>query len=601
MGVTVSWPRRLVVAASVLVLLWCTAWPAAAHAALVSSTPAQESVTATAPARVVVKFSERVSLSPSALRVLRPDGRRVDDGRPTAVGGTAYAVRLQGQLPRGTYTVAFHVVSADSHPVSGAFTFSVGAPSPRAAGLEASSADGDTAVAGLYGVARFVAYAGLVLLLGSTSLALVCRPAGGERTLVRRLVGAGWLTVVAGTAALLVLRGSYTGSGSWREVADLSESRQVLRTRFGALLGVRLLILAALAGFWRVRRVSGVNRGPSGWPLLGAVAGGLAVTWAAAEHSSAGIQVGLAIPVDMLHLVAACIWLGGLSVLAVLLWRTPAAVGQAAVDRFSRLALGCVCTLVVTGTYQAWRQVGSLSALDTGYGRLLLLKLGLMAGMLGIAFFSRRFTHRLNDPTSPAARPAPASMALAGGPHSPSSGITGTGVKAQPGPGPDQSGEGSRRRLRRSVAAEACVGLSVLAVTAFLTTTEPARTEQAAASAQVTAALPVSVQLPFDTQGARGRGTVSVVLDPGRVGGNAVHVSVMSPGGNMLDVAEIQLALTLASRQIGPLRVPLQHAATGHWTVSGFQLPAAGTWNMVVTVRTSAVDQVTVRKDVRIG
>ncbi|MFG3172331.1 copper resistance CopC/CopD family protein [Streptomyces sp. NPDC048200] len=600
MAVTVSWPRRLVVAASALVWLWCTAWPAAAHAAVVSSTPAQGSVTATAPARVVVKFSERVSLSPSALRVLQPDGRRVDDGRPTAVGGTAYAVRLQGRLPHGTYTVAFHVVSADSHPVSGAFTFSVGAPSLRAAGLEAPSAGGDTAVAGLYGVARFVAYAGLVLLLGSTGLALVCRPAGDEWTVVRRLVAAGWLTVVTGTLALLVLRGSYTGSGSWREVADLSESWQVLRTRFGALLGVRLLMLAVLAGVGRARRVS-TGSGSWGWPVWAAAAGGLSVTWAAAEHASAGIQVGLAIPADMLHLVAACLWLGGLSVLAVLLWRTPAAVEPSAAARFSRLALGCVCALVVTGTYQAWRQVGSLSALDTRYGRLLLLKLGLIAALLGIAFFSRRFTRRLNDPASSAARPAPASMALAAGPHSPSSGVTGPGAQAHSGPVPNRSGGGRWRGLRRSVAAEACIGLSVLAVTTFLTTTEPARTEQVAASAQMTAALPVSVQLPFDTQGTHGRGTVSVVLEPGRVGGNAVHVSVTGPGGDMLDVAEIQLALTLASRQIGPLRVPLQHAAPGHWTVSGFQVPAAGTWNMAVTVRTSAIDQVTVRKDVRIG
>ncbi|MFF3409567.1 hypothetical protein ACFYW8_25845 [Streptomyces sp. NPDC002742] len=98
----------------------------------------------------------------------------------------------------------------------------------------------------------------------------------------------------------------------------------------------------------------------------------------------------------------------------------------------------------------------------------------------------------------------------------------------------------------------------------------------------------------------RGRGTVSVVLDPGRIGADAAHVSVTSRAGTMPDVPEAQPAPT-ADRQIGPLRAPLRHAATGHWTLPGFQVPAAGAWEVAVTVRTSAIDHLTVRKDVRIG
>ncbi|MFF3000757.1 copper resistance CopC/CopD family protein [Streptomyces sp. NPDC057950] len=601
MTVTVSWPRCLAVMAAAFVLLWCAAGPAPAHAALVSSMPAQGAVTANAPARVVLNFSEKVALSPDALRVLRRDGRRVDDGRPTALGGTAYSVRLQGLLPDGTYTVTFHVVSADSHPVSGAFTFSVGAPSTT--DTEVLPAAGNTAVDDLYGVARFIAYTGLVLLLGSTGFVLFCWPTGYAQPLVRRLVAAGWLTVVAGTATLLVLRGSYTGSGSWQEAADLSRSWQVLHTKFGLLLWVRLLLLTVLAGVWRMRRALEGRRLRADWPVWAAAAGGLTVTWAAAEHASAGVQVGLAIPVDMLHLVTAGVWLGGLSVLAVLLWRVPAVVEPDTVGRFSRLAFGCVCVLVLTGAYQVWRQVGSLSALDTRYGQLLLIKLGLAAGLLAFAFFSRRFTRRLLATARPTAKAPSALVPLAVGQHDRppvTAGLPGPKTEEMTWAGSDRD-SGTRRGMRWSVAAEACVGLSVLAVTTLLTTSEPARTERAVAAAQARTAAPVSLQLPFDTQGAHGRGTVSVVLDPGRVGGNSVHVSVTSPGGTILDVPEIRVALTSVGRRIGPLPVPLRRAGPGHWTTSGFQVPAAGVWDVAVTVRTSAVDQVTVRKDVRIG
>jgi len=128
------------------------------------------------------------------------------------------------------------------------------------------------------------------------------------------------------------------------------------------------------------------------------VAAGLAASWAMAEHASTGLQPGVAMPVDVVHLLAVAAWLGGLCALLVALYRSDTPIEAAAVRRFSRVAFGSVLALVATGIYQSWRQLGSWSAFtDTAYGQLLLVKIGLVALLVGIAWISRRWTARLAD------------------------------------------------------------------------------------------------------------------------------------------------------------------------------------------------------------
>ena len=59
-------------------------------------------------------------------------------------------------------------------------------------------------------------------------------------------------------------------------------------------------------------------------------------------------------------------------------------------------------------------------------------------------------------------------------------------------------------------------------------------------------------------------------------------------------MAELTATLTLAVQQLGPLPVPLQRTAPGHHVARGVQIPAHGTWQLAVTVRTSDIDQTTV-------
>ncbi|MCX5272370.1 copper resistance CopC/CopD family protein [Streptomyces virginiae] len=678
--VTAFLPRLALVLAALLATLFTAAAPATAHAALTASDPTDGAVVATAPAQVTLSFSEQVAMGDDSIRVLDPQGKRVDTGelRDMCSGNTVrYGTALHTGLPNGTYTVAWQAVSADSHPISGAFTFSIGAPSATDVSLPTAQAGGGP-VGIAYGIARYAAYAGFTVLVGGAAFILLCWRRGAAERPLQMLVVRAWVTLTAATLAMLVLRTPYTGSGSFSDVFDLDGLRAVLETKTGASLVSRLLLLGAAALFVAVlfgvyaRRVAGLGpdeadradgadgadgadesdpadeaEGPDdtsdltfGLAIGGAVvAGGIAATWALSEHASTGIQPGIAMPADILHLMAVAIWLGGLAALLVALHKVPG-IERAAVRRFSRVAFVSVLVLAVTGVYQSWRQLGSWSALTgTEYGQLLLLKVGLVAVLLGIAYVSRRWTTRLAEaPTDAEAAVAsvPAVAAVGQGSDDVSretaSGAVseGSDVSRETEPvavpaDPERAAQLARQRaaresalekrvrdadpyragLRRSVLAEAAIAVILLAVTTVLTSTEPGRTmEREAGRGSTATAVPdraVKITLPFDTGGPNGKGSVRLELDPGRVGANTLHLWSESADGTPFDLPEIKVAFTLPAKDIGPLPLVPERAAPGHWTASGVQLPLTGEWRIDVTVRTSDIDQTTVQKTVKIG
>ncbi|MEV5317578.1 copper resistance protein CopC [Streptomyces sp. NPDC052687] len=668
---------------AVAAALLAGAAPASAHAALTGSDPRQGAVVDKAPEQVSLTFSETVSLSDDSLRVLGPKGERADTGEARGTGAT-YSVTLRPGLPDGTYTVSYQVVSADSHPVAGAFTFSIGAPSATSVTV-AEQAAGGGVVGFLYGLGRYASYAGFIVLAGGAAFTLACWPRGTGVRAVQRLVVSGWVTLTAATLGLLLLRGSYTSSGKFGDVFDLELLGQVLQTKTGAALVSRLLLLAAAALFIAVlfgAYAKQIEGGAEGGDAEGedaegedaaaekesrdlafglgvggvVVAAGLAASWAMAEHASTGLQPGIAMPVDVVHLLAVAAWLGGLVTLLVALYRAPAGtpLDATAVRRFSRVAFGSVLVLAATGLYQSWRQVGSWSALTgTRYGQLLCVKVALVVLLVGVAWISRRWTGRLTDTAVPDAVASDAAAAggagAAGTEGAPDAvetdGATRDGraerVAARAGGAgtaaaeagsetseadPERAAQLARQRaavdaarqkrlrdadpnrsgLRRSVLAEAGVAVVLLAVTTVLTSTEPGRTEEeakaaAAASSSASATGTVTLDMPFDTGGEDGKGVVRIDLDPARTGANDMHVYVTRPDGRVFDVPEVKVAFTLESQDIGPLPVVPDHITTGHWSASGVQIPMAGEWKIAVTVRTSDIDQVTVDKNAQIG
>ncbi|MFE6131940.1 copper resistance protein CopC [Streptomyces sp. NPDC056437] len=645
-------PVRLLLAATVFLgtllgALLTAASPAAAHAALTGSNPKDGAVVATAPTEVTLTFSEQIAMGNDSIRVLEPSGKRADKAkiRDMSTGGkVGYGVDLLPGLPDGTYTVAWQAVSADSHPVSGAFTFSIGAPSETEVALPDDEAGGGL-VGLLYDIARYAAYAGFVLLAGGAAFVLLCWQRAASVRPVQRLVAYGWVTLTASTLAMLLLRTPYTGSGRLADAFDLSGLRDVLETKTGAALVSRLLLLGAAALFIAVlfgayaRREDATEKKDLTFGLaMGGtvVAAGVAATWALSEHASTGIQPTVAMPVDVLHLLAVAGWLGGLATLLTALYRAPS-IEPSAVHRFSRVAFICVVTLTVTGLYQSWRQVGSWSALTgTSYGQLLLAKVALVVVMVGVAWVSRRWTAQLAEAkqaeqsvlteepeTAEAAEPAAVTV-----PDDSATTAAGSGGQGE-GADPERAAQLARQQaavataakkkardadpvrsgLRRSVLAEAAVAVALLAVTTVLTSTEPGRTEEEAAritgssaqGADAPAPGPAEITLPFDTGGRNGKGTVRLTLGPASPGANEMHLWLTDPAGKPMEVPEVKVSFTLVAKQIGPLPIRPDRLTAGHWTAAAVQIPMPGAWQVQVTVRTSDIDQATIDKNVKIG
>jgi copper transport protein len=671
------------VLAAVLIVLG-GAGTAAAHAELDSTDPAPDSVVPRQPSAVTLTFSEGVTLPADSLRVLDPAGERVDTGTPGHAAGRPETarVKLRDGLADGTYTVAWQVIFADSHPGGGAFTFSVGKPSASSvsvAELQGTRTDG--LIAFLYGTGRAVAYAAFALLAGAVAFVLVCWPAGAAVRRVQGLLAAGWIGLLGSTIVLMMLRGPYEqGSGITPSTdAVPTEAHVPVDERIYVALAIRLLLLAACGVYLvllvgqlgqarRQGRSEPLSQGQAqsdddaterSWSRsrLGAVglllAVGLSATWVMTNHASEGAQVWLALPTTALHLLAMAAWLGGLVTLAVGLRRglTPAAV-----ERFSLVAVGSVTVLVLTGLYQSWRGVGSWEALfDTEYGRLLLIKAGCVALMLGAAWFSRSRLARLRSEaeTGTSATPGTAEAGTPATPMAAEAGTSGTLTAAEAGtsatpmaaeggtsvtlaaaeagtpaalsateagtpPTPMAAeassrtgGHSARMGLRRSVLAESALAVAVLVVTTMLTSTPPARTASAAGSAprdpaaSAASAAPdrtLTLTIPFDTGGrtANAQGTATVSLVPAATGGRTVELRLTGADGRPADVPEAALAFTLPAENLGPLGVTLRPDGAGR-RVGEVRLPLAGRWTVSLTVRSSDIDQTTEKRRVTIG
>ncbi|WP_043725278.1 copper resistance CopC/CopD family protein [Kutzneria sp. 744] len=531
----------LLVLAGVFAAMAATAGLASAHAVLESSTPSNGSLVQSAPTRVILTFGEAVQITPDGVHVIAPDGSTADNGKADHIDGQGSTVGVpMTSTAEGTYTVSWHVVSADSHPISGAFTFSVGHAS--AAAPVAAPASGSLAVSIVYWTARGLEYASFALLVGAVAFVFWCWPAGAVHRRVRRLIGGSWLTLLLATVAGALLQGPYGAGAGLDRLFDGTLFSSTLDIALGTGVIVRIVLLAFAAPYiseilatqeWTPNRRSVF--GGIGVVLLNA----LAWTWSMSGHAAAGFQADLALPVDVLHLDAMGIWLGGL----VVLWR--ARPPQEAVQRFSQLAVVCVGVLVATGTYQSWRQLGSWAGFfDTEYGRLLLLKIAGVLVVLAAAYFSRKW------------------------------------VRSHVG------------KLRRPIMIETAGAVIVLGLTAALVNAEPARTAEAATT-PIVQATPDGQTLPFDTGGPGGKGNLKIYITPAHVGPNLLDVTVEDRGGTAHDVPEVTVELTLKERGIGPLKIDMQHVGKGRYRAAEAQIPLAGAWQVAVTVRTSDIDETT--------
>jgi putative copper export protein/methionine-rich copper-binding protein CopC len=392
-------PRRARIAALfvgvVVGLFGLFAFPAGAaqaHAALIRTSPAQGSIVTTAPSEIVITFSEVVQPVPTRITVIAPDGKRIDSGNPRVQGDDMH-IPVRTNVPGGTYLVSYRVISADSHPVGGGFTYSVGAPSPGGAPKPVNGGETNKIVATGVSVMQFVGFVGLILVLGPAMVLIALWPRRLDRRQPIRIVYGGLGLIAIATIAGLYLQAPYDSGGSLTSVtgADLSD---VFDSHFGQAYLVRLALLVVM-GF--LLRPVLAGKGTKTEHILLAVLGAVGVgTWALAGHPGASDVAPLTTVADVAHLASVGIWLGGLVMLAAfLLRRANVRELNAILPVWSNWAMLAITVLVLSGTAQALIEIGTVHALlHTTYGQLVIAKVLLLAVILAFAQGARLLVQR---------------------------------------------------------------------------------------------------------------------------------------------------------------------------------------------------------------
>jgi copper transport protein len=602
----------MVTALAVVALVGLDATPAFAHAILQGSDPSTGATVTRAPKMVTLRFDESVAASLGAIKLFDSRGNRVDVGAPFHPGGTGSQVAASlPSLSGGTYVVTWRVISADSHPVRGAFTFGVGngGGARDVTGLVSrllTQEGGSTATGVLYGLARFAVFASLALLIGGVALVAFVWPEGRASRRAARMIWGAWIAALLASLAAFALQGAYAAALTPSGALHLTELRAVWHTRFGHVSVLRIVLLVAAAGLLRPllwRRPVAEYPLPSWWaPAAGVVGIALAATPGLGGHAATGRWTWFAMPADVVHVAAMSLWLGGLTLLAVCVLPVPdPPLLRRVVPRFSTVALTCIVAIVVSGSFQAWRQVGSLHALTTtDYGRLLLVKLAGVALILVGAKLSRDVVDRR-------LRRAYAAPVLVTTTVGAPVGTGGSADDSSDHDVPVAGGAGAVgdddewtddvewtaedeeraevRRLRLSVGFEVVMGVLVLAVTALLVNAAPAYSTSNAPFAKTVA--------------ADGR-FYDLSVTPSKVGPNDVHITAVTRGGGPADVLKYTVTFSEPGKGIAPINVPVLRLGPGHYASYGFQVPFPGTWKMTVKALITNIDETTFTVDVHI-
>ena len=293
-----------------------TAAPAAfAHAILQESTPSNNSVVRTSPKTVSLRFNEAVETAFGSIRVYDCGGGRVDSGKILRPTKDSVAVTIDRRLAKGTYTVTWRVISADSHPVAGAFVFNVKKATPGGSCKQVFGARRPARSTRSSSSSRALDFALILLVVGGAiALAVVLRSAAAElRTrLFRILAGLSFGLVIAG-ALCIVLQGAVAGGFGLSEAFRWDTIHSVLQTRFGHAflwqIGLAVVVGALALIASRSRRLELL---PLGALLL------LPTLSAAGHGRTSGPWAFL---FDVIHIAAASTWVGGLAftILALLL------------------------------------------------------------------------------------------------------------------------------------------------------------------------------------------------------------------------------------------------------------------------------------------
>lgn len=534
--------------------------PASAHAALLETSPADDEVVETVPASAELRFNEPVELIDGAIRLFPSNGDPQTLKAQTR--DHSVIVDLPQELPDGTYSLSYRVVSADGHPVGGAVTFHIGeasasTPAPTTPDADTTPTSTEAAVT----ILTVLQYLGLLIFAGWLFFDTMVRrsPVRPDR-LTRRV--ARWAISLGVVASFLLIPVSalrITGQ-ALTSISDLSSWVLGVRTAPTVLAIVALLAgTVALALFCRRTHSTASQR-------AAVIAAAVTVSSPVlVGHSQTMEPLWLMRAADIGHLLAGSFWIGGVLGLVLTLrsmsrHRTGATgdveAALAVVDRFSRFALYSVILLAASGTLMAVLIFSEPNKIiTTGYGRTLLIKLIIVSAIITMAAWNRK---RI----LPSIASEPRSHERWG-------------------------------HLRQTLSYEATLLVAVIALTGFLSNSSPDHQHQDQTQPETVAA---ETSFRAESQGL----VVDGQVKPGVTGANTFTFDLTYNGG-VVSGGDVEVSARLAEQQLGPLSTtPTFDSDTGKYTAQ-LILPSSGDWEVQVSARVSRFEQPIALVPVRIN
>lgn len=495
-----------------------------AHAGLDSSTPAANSVLEAPPSEIVLDFDETVEVSLAQIEVYDGSGASLTVGTPRRGGDDTIVTAPLPTLDDGLYGVVWRTSSVDGHAVSGSFAFQVGTAGDLdpATFLDSlgSTPLASAAVRWSHTVARWVAFVGLVLLLGSGMWAVWSGAALRLLSSTQRLTWAGWVMLWVGSVVTFVLHGAEAHAGGIGQAFDPHSWNDMLSTRTGVLIVLRMILSVALGLLLSL----GLHRSDRLWRWSALAASLMTLmTFSGAGHASSADPALLWQLVDLVHLGGVVVWVGGLAVFgaASTEWYEGDESGGA-ITRFSRWSTIAVPVVAITGVVTAREYSDGFSDITaTGWGRALLVKVVLVAVLVAVGGVSRWMLRH----------------------HGAAS-------------------------IRRTVVAEAVAGILVLALVAGMVGESPR---------QPTPSRSYAAQL------AAGGLIAAVSVGPGQVGANDLHVVITPQGGSLDAVVSAEARVSDPSAGLPPSPVALVAEGPNHYS-GAVTFPVSGEWLLEIIV-----------------
>jgi copper transport protein len=549
-----------------------------AHPVYVDSSPRPFQSVSSSPTQVQVFFSEPIELDYSTIRVLGPDGSRVDVNDPSNIEGdtASIGVTLQPSLPEGEYTVSTSVLSAvDGHVVNEIFTFGVGADVQQQIGVEGQHQR--EVLSPAESISRFPGMVGQVIVVGAAfgtlwlwkplsrvlwlSNAISKTRISIDRKMVLLIViGTG--LVLASGAAMIVVQAISINAGISEAIA--TSFGNVWLTR---MLQASILMGIALAVYRKVVKNNVVARKEEMYAILIL---GLAVltTSSLIAHAAATSQLG-AIILDFFHNAAASIWIGGLILLGFVAVPRILSVGDEKmksaalsilIPRFSIVVVALLGIAVITGPVLLFVLESNISLLvASAYGQILAIKLGLAAAMVAIGAYSQLFIQK---------KAASTMIASVGG----TAGIVRSSL--------------GLRHYGKTLKAEAGIGITLLFMVSLMANGALPSGQFPAYEREPLDGQAAFAEVPARTDYARtlytDEGTIKLAIGPFTVGQNTFKLSFHEQGGsNATGIESATMKLTQLQRGIGPITVETREQSDNVFSAeAAFSL--AGIWHIEI-------------------